>query len=288
MAPHLGDPSDPSSIKHNDTDKAEVLQHQFCRVFTRESEGDIPIIKPRTDEKLAAVEVTPDMVLKRLMKLKVGKSCGPDEIHPRLLFKLAKQQAAPLTKLFNKSLQNGCIPGDWKIATVSLIFKKGSKNMDENYRPVSLTSIVYKHLESVVREAVLDHLCCNDLLSNEQFGFIGGRSTTLQLLTFLDECVKTLAMSDTVDTVYLYFSKAFDTVPHRRLIRKLEAYGINGSLLSWISSFLIGYPVHRFRSWPMRTTSQSHPHTQVRVQPRNTYNHTYTKFLPGQNKSPSY
>ena len=84
--------------------------------------------------------------------------------------------------------------------------------MAENYRPVSLTSIVCKLLESVVREAVLDHLCCNDLLSNKQFGFIGGRSTTLQLLTFLDECVKTLARGDTVDTVYLDFSKAFDTV----------------------------------------------------------------------------
>ena len=61
------------------------------------------------------------------MKLKMGKSCGPDKIHPRLLCELAKQQAAPVTKLFNKSLQSGCIPGDWKMATVSLIFKKGSK-----------------------------------------------------------------------------------------------------------------------------------------------------------------
>ena len=63
VAPLLGDPSDLSSIKHNDTDKAEALQHQFCRVFTREPEGGIPVIEPRTAEKLAAVEVTPDMVL---------------------------------------------------------------------------------------------------------------------------------------------------------------------------------------------------------------------------------
>ena len=90
MAPFLGDPSDLSSIKHNNTDKAEVLQHQFYRVFTGEPGCDIPIIELHTAEKLAAVEVTPDMVLKRLMKLKVGKSCGPDEIHP-LLCELAKQ-----------------------------------------------------------------------------------------------------------------------------------------------------------------------------------------------------
>ena len=104
---------------------------------------------------------------------------------------------------------------------------------------MSLTSIVCKLLKSVVRDSVLDHLCCNNLLSNKQFCFIGGRSTTLPLLTFLDECVKTLARGDTVDTVYLDFSKAFDTVPHCRLLGKLEAYGIVGSLLSWIS-FLMG------------------------------------------------
>ena len=111
--------------------------------------------------------------------------------------------------------------------------------MAENYRPVSLTSFVCKLLESVVRGAVLDHLCCNNLLSNKQFGFIGGHSTTLQLLTLLDECVKTLARGDTVDTVYLE-SKAFDTkfgqtVPHCHLIGKLEAYGMMG-----LSS--VGYP----------------------------------------------
>ena len=80
MVPLLGDPSDLSSITYKD-----------CRVLTREPEGDIPILKPRTAEKLAAVEVTPDVVLKRLMKLKVGKSCGPDEINPCLLCELAKQ-----------------------------------------------------------------------------------------------------------------------------------------------------------------------------------------------------
>ena len=180
------------------------------------------------------------MVLKRLMKLKVGKSCGPDEIHPRLLCELDKQLAAHLTKLFNTSLQSGCIPRDWKKATVFQIFKKGSKTMTENYRQVSLTLIVCKFLKYVVRETVLNHLCCNNLLSTKQLGFIGGRSSTLQLLNFLDECVKTQARGDTGDTVYLGISKAFDTVPHRRLIGKLEVYGVYGSLRSWISSILMG------------------------------------------------
>ena len=117
--------------------------------------SDISILEPRTAKKLAAVEVTADVVLKRSMKLKMGKSCGPDEINPRLLCELAEPQAAHLLKLVNKSLQSRCITGDWKLATGSPIFKKGSKKMSENYRPVSLTSIVCKLLESVVRGALL-------------------------------------------------------------------------------------------------------------------------------------
>ena len=94
-------PSDMRLIKHKDTtDMTEVLRHQFCRVFTGEHGIDIPILEPHTTEKLAAVEVTPDMVLKRLMRLKVGKSCGHDEIHPHLLCELAKQQVAPLIKIY--------------------------------------------------------------------------------------------------------------------------------------------------------------------------------------------
>ena len=100
--------------------------------------------------------------------------------------------------------------------------------MAENYGPVSLISIVCKLLESVVREEFLEHLCCHNLLSKKQFGFIGGHSTTLQLLTFLDEWVNTLARGDTVDTVYLDFCKAFDTVPHRVLLESWKYMALLG------------------------------------------------------------
>ena len=76
-------------------------------------------LEPRTTEKLAAVEVIPDMTLERLMRLKVEKSCGPGEIQTRIFCESAKQQVAPLTKLINTSLQSGCNPADLKKATVS-------------------------------------------------------------------------------------------------------------------------------------------------------------------------
>ena len=88
--------------------------------------------------------------------------------------------------------------------------------------------------------AVMDHLTKNELISDKQYGFLPGRSTTLQLLKYLDHCIAAIVEGKHVDSVYLDFSKASDSVPHRRLLGKLEMYGIKGALLSWITSFLSG------------------------------------------------
>ena len=84
----------------------------------------------------------------------------------------------------------------------------------------------------------MQHLVSKGLLSSKQFGFIKGRSTVTQLLKFLDSCVETIVNGGVVDTIYLDFSKAFDSVPHRRLLGKLKSYGITGKLLKWIEAFL--------------------------------------------------
>ena len=112
--------------------------------------------------------------------------------------------------------------------------------MAANYRPVSLTPISYKIMEAAVRETILTHLKRNSLLSTRQFGFLGGRSTILQLLTFLDKCVDAISRGNVTDVVYLDFQKAFDTVPHKRLMVRLQAYGISGVILNWINAFLNG------------------------------------------------
>ena len=84
------------------------------------------------------------------------------------------------------------------------------------------------------------HCIAHNLLTKKQFGFISGRSTSLQLLNFLDNAANDLVNGGCVDTIYLDYRKAFDTVPHNRLMLKLAAYGIGGNLLKWIHSFLIG------------------------------------------------
>ena len=214
VAPLLSNPDDPGTLRHSDEEKADILQSQFCSVFTREPEGEIPQLEPRIGERLERLVITHEWVLKALMKTNITKSCGPDELHPRMLKELAVELAAPMTKLFNQSLFLGEVPEEWKMANVSPIFKKGSRKVAANYRPVSLTSISCKIMEAAVRETILTHFKRNSLLSTRQFGFLGRRSTILKLLTFLDKCVDAISRGNITDVVYLDFQKAFDTVPH--------------------------------------------------------------------------
>ena len=172
--------------------------------------------------------------------LDINKSCGPDDIHPRILIELVDSISRPIALMCNKTLEEGEIPQDWKRAFVSPIFKKGAENRAESYRPISLTSIACKIMESLVKEVVTTHVRSNQLLSDKQHGFISGSSTVTQLLSNLDMCVGSIVDRSVIDSIYLDFVKAFDTIPHRRLIGKLEAYGIKGNTLKWIKSFLIG------------------------------------------------
>ena len=138
----------------------------------------------------------------------------------------------------NKTLEEGHIPDDWRSAFISAIFKKGARKLAENYRPISLTSIVCKLMESLIKEHVVAHLIENNLISLKQFGFISGRSTVTQLLHYLDIIIENMVQGDVTDVIYLDFAKAFDTVPHQRLLAKLESYGIEGDTLKWINAFL--------------------------------------------------
>ena len=241
VAPLLENVSDKESIKFSDEDKANILQKQFSSVFIREADdGSVPLLARRTEASILNVPITNDMVMKELLRLDPCKSVGPDGIHPRMLSELANFICGPIAFLFNMILERGILPSDWKLATVSPIYKKGLKCIPENYRPISLTAILCKLMEKFVRSTILEHLRDNNLLSNRQFGFINGRSTTTQLLYFLEECVNKIAHGAVVDTIYLDFAKAFDTVAHRRLLGKLHAYGIEGQIFDWIKDFLTG------------------------------------------------
>ena len=234
------DPADPTSkLTTSDKEKAEVLGQFFSSVFTTEPDGDIPQIPTiNLSNEMEVLVIREENVKEILSGLNSGKSCGPDGIHPRLLQELSDILCTPLTKLFNKSLSLGKLPNEWKEGRISAIFKKGSRKIAGNYRPISLTSIVCKTMEHCVRNHIVNHMTINNLFSNQQYGFIRGRSTVLQMLNVMDVWTKAMDKGDSIDTVYLDFTKAFDKVPHNRLMSKLNSVGINTETLNWIKAFL--------------------------------------------------
>ena len=162
-------------------------------------------------------------------------------MHPRILHEIRSVIVTPLTLMFQTSVRTGVLPAAWKKANITAIHKTGSKHVAGIYRPVSLTSIICKVMESIVRDALIKYMKDNLLFTDRRFGFLGGRSTTLQLLKVLDDWARggyVLDRGSYVDAVYCDFMKAFDTVPHGRLIQVLEYYGVDSSLVKWIRGFL--------------------------------------------------
>ena len=145
----------------------------------------------------------------------------------RILVELKDVITFPVTQIMKLSFATGVIPDDWKIALVSPIYKNGPKCQVSNYRPISLTSIICKLFESIVRDALVQHLENNGLIRGTQHGFRRGGSCLSNLLQFLDRVTSEIDNGECVDVVYLDFAKAFDKVPHKRLMAKLVTVLVN-------------------------------------------------------------
>ena len=177
-------------------------------------------------------------VHKLLSNLNYHKASGPDSIPTRLLRLLASTIAPPLTKNFQDSLDMGIVPKDWRTASIVPVFKKGDISNAANYRPVSLKAICCKMQEHMICNNIMDHLSTYQILSNCQHGFRARRSCETQLITTIQDLAKILSEGKQIDAVLLDFSKAFDKVPHQRLLLKLKLYGIRDNTLQWIQHFL--------------------------------------------------
>ena len=189
---------------------------------------------PKIDE----LSITSRGVQTLLEKLNSNKSMVPNELHPRVLKHLAADIAPSLTVIYNKSLQTGEVPHDWKKANIAPVFKKGERYIPANYRPISLTCVASKIVKHIVTRHIINHLESNDILYEYQHSFRAKRSTETQLLTFTQDLYDNLGVGKQTDVLLLDFAKAFDRVPHRKLVQKLRGYGITVTLNKWIESFL--------------------------------------------------
>jgi len=224
----------------SDQDKAEALNGFFSSVFTQETDDEFEemvlhkaILQPMDD-----IEISLEEVKEKLKKINVNKSSGPDGIHPRILYELRDELAYPLVKMFNLSIRSEELPRDWRSANITAVYKKGKKSAVNNYRPISLTCILCKVMETIIRDKIMKYFMDNGLFTDRQFGFLKGRSTVVQLLQILDHWTELLEAGGRIDVIYTDLEKAFDKVPHRRLLSKLRTYGIHDNAINWIKAFV--------------------------------------------------
>ena len=179
------------------------------------------------------------MVLASLKQLDINKATGSDGIPVRLLKETADQISPSLARSFNKSLRLGIFPGDWRLANIVPIFRKGKRDFVENYFPISLFPVISNVLERCVLAGLRDHI--SHLISREQYdGFLAGRSCVTQLTRVLHYIGGQLDAGKQIDIIYLDMSKAFDKVDHTKLL--LE--GCTNTAL--LANFTIG-SVHTYR-----------------------------------------
>ena len=217
--------------------QAELFNEHFFSQFSEVSHYDTPV-DVRNFLQLD-IDFSPLRILDILNNLNVNKAVGPDKIHGRLLKNCSNVLSRPLSILFRKCYKSSIIPSEWKMALVVPVHKKGPKADVENYRPISLISLVMKVMEKLVRDELM--LRCNDIIDSRQHGFVPGKSCCTQLIGFCDSLALSLNSRIRSDVIYFDFAKAFDSVNHDIIITKLKSlYNINGLLLRFIKNYLHG------------------------------------------------
>ena len=184
--------------------------------------------------------ITPQEVIKTISHMDASKACGPDRIPTKLIKMVAAYVAEPLSKIFNKSIEEGIYPTQWKLATVKPVFKaKGSPAEPKSYRPISLLPCLSKIFEKLIFTRIYSHINSNSLLTPKQSGYRPGHNTELQLAYLTDKLYRSLDSRDDYTIIYLDISRYFEKIWHEGLLAKCDKeFGIRGRHLDWLESYL--------------------------------------------------
>ena len=210
---------------HNEHPDITSIKNQVKMKLEKTSDFSIPL-------------ATESFILKQLQSLKTDKATGLDGLSAKYLKLSAQVIAKPLTAILNQSIQSSSYPNALKKAKVTPIFKKGSKADINNYRPISVLPIINSIFERHISNCLVDYLESNSLLYNHQSGFRRLHSCQTALTKIVDNWLNAINNSETVGTVFLDLTKAFDLVNHKLLIQKLAAYKFSSSTQSWFQSYL--------------------------------------------------
>ena len=227
-----------------DVDKSNMMNAYFSSCFNTSlpplNNPTRVVTSDSAPESIDSLLCSEEEVLHLLETIDISKSNGADRISGRMLKATAASIAAPVTKLFNLSISTGIFPNKWKLAAVIPIPKSSDTASPSNYRPVSLLPVLSKILERHIFKLLSKHLESSQPISDSQWGFQCGKSTTTCLLETTHNWFQLLENGNEIGAVFFDFRKAFDSVPHRALLSKLESLNLNPMLLRWVQSYLAG------------------------------------------------
>lgn len=226
---------DGDKILFSDKEKADFFAKYFKSVFQKYPENDD---LPQSETKLSFVDVDPMDVYKRLLHVESKNNTTPDGIPYIFIKNTAEALTFPVSHIFRYSMMSGTVPDLWKLSYVLPLHKKGERDSVKNYRPISLLSSLGKVFESIICEKLVAFFEENNILPPEQHGFRKGKSVNTQLLETLDDISEGLEYKKFVDIIYFDLAKAFDSINHSKLLKKLRKAGIGGALLKWIENWL--------------------------------------------------
>lgn len=237
----------PTNVFFNETSSdsavtsSELFARHFASVFA-------PICSTQYEAELATSDVpadivdvdtfviTPELVTTAAKRLKCSYSPGPDGIPAVVLHRCIVSLAEPLCYIFNRSFVQGKFPSIWKQSFMFPVFKHGDRRNVKNYRGITSLSAASKLFEIIVSGYVLQRT--KSYISDDQHGFMPGRSVSTNLLQFTSMCIRQFEAKAQIDVVYTDLKAAFDKIDHRILLCKLSRLGFSTQLVSWLHSYL--------------------------------------------------